>query len=136
MVRVGRIVPTFAKIGLSGKGETRSRGGGNCHPLVGVVADGNDDKLFTERAKDVRKICMRERTGNFEHRKLCHDRPLCALPQQTGSHWQGWMTGWQYFALTLDSGAAETVIPHMLVQDHAIQETDAWERQWIGHSTR
>ena len=35
------------------------------------------------------------------------------------------MPGWQYLALTVDSGAAETVIPHMLVQDHAIQETDA-----------
>ena len=34
------------------------------------------------------------------------------------------MLGWQYLALTVDSGAAETVIPHMLVQDHAIQETD------------
>ena len=64
---------------------------------------------------------MKERAGNCEHRKLYHDRPLCALPQQ----WQGWMLGWQYLALTVDSGAAETVIPHVLVQDHATQETDA-----------
>ena len=89
------------------------------------MADDNDDKLFTERAKEIREICMKERAGNCEHRKLYHDRPLCALPQQTGSQWQGWMLGWQYLALTVDSGAAETVIPHMLVQDHAIQETDA-----------
>ena len=48
VVRVGRIVPTFAKIGLSGKGEMLSRGGGNCHLLLGVVAD--DDKLALHRA--------------------------------------------------------------------------------------
>ena len=30
VVRVGRIVPTFTKIGSSGKGEILSRGGGNC----------------------------------------------------------------------------------------------------------
>ena len=89
------------------------------------MADDNDDKLFTEQAKEIREICMKERAGNCEHRKLYHDRPLCALPQQTGSQWQGWMLGWQYLALTVDSGAPETVIPHMLVQDHAIQETDA-----------
>ena len=35
------------------------------------------------------------------------------------------LDAWMYLALTVDSGAAETVIPHMLVQDHAIQETDA-----------
>ena len=68
---------------------------------------------------------MKERAGNCEDRKLYHDRPLCALPQQTGSHCQGWMPGWQYLALTVDCGAAETVIPHMLVQDQAKQETDA-----------
>ena len=91
-----------------------SPGGGSCHALLGLVADGNDDNLN-----------MKERAGNCEHRKLYHDRPLCALPQQTGSHWQGWMPGWQYLALTVDPVVAETVIPHMLVQDHAIQETDA-----------
>ena len=123
--RFGHTVPTFAKIGPSGMRETLSCGGDNCHPLLGVVADDNDDKFFTERAKEIREICMKERAGNCEHRKLYHDRPLCALPQQTGSQWQGWMPGWQYLALTVDSGAAETVIPHMLVQDHAIHETDA-----------
>ena len=122
VVRVGRIVSTITKIAPSGKGEMLSRGGGNCHPLLGVVADNNDDKLFTE---ELREICMKERAGNCEHRKLSHDRPLCALPQQTGSQWQGWMLGWQYFALTENSCAAEIVIPHMLVQNHATQETDA-----------
>ena len=43
------------------------------------------DKLFTERATEIREICMKERAGNCEHRKLYHDLPLCALPQQTGS---------------------------------------------------
>ena len=68
---------------------------------------------------------MKEIAGNCEHRKLYHDRPLCALPQQTGSQWPGWMPGWQYLALTVAPGAVETVIPHLLVQGHAIQETDA-----------
>ena len=45
VVRVGRTVPTFAKTRLSGKGEVLSSGGGTCHPLLGVVADDNDDKL-------------------------------------------------------------------------------------------
>ena len=35
------------------------------------------------------------------------------------------MPGWQYLALTVDSGAAETVIPHMLVGSHPINETQA-----------
>ena len=87
--------------------------------------DDKDDKLFTERAKEIRDICMKERAGNCKHRKLYHDQPQCALPQQTGSQWQGWMPGWQYLALTVDSGAAENIIPHMLVQDQATQETDA-----------
>ena len=113
VVRVGRTVPTFAKIGLSRKSEMLSRGGSNCHPPLGVVANDNDDKLFTERAKDTREICMKETAGNCEHRKL-----HCALPQQTCSHWQGWMPAWQYLA-------AETVIPDTLVQNHAIQEMDA-----------
>ena len=37
---------------------------------------------------------MKERAGKCEHRKLYHDRPLCALPQQTGSQLAGldaWM---------------------------------------------
>ena len=35
VARVGRTVPTFAKIGCSGMRETLSHGGGNCHPLPG-----------------------------------------------------------------------------------------------------
>ena len=54
VARVGRTVPTFAKIGPSGIRETLSRCGGNCHPLLGVVAHDNDDELFTERAKEIR----------------------------------------------------------------------------------
>ena len=34
VVRVGRTFQTFAKIGLSDKGEMLSRGGCNCHPLL------------------------------------------------------------------------------------------------------
>ena len=37
----------------------------------------------------------------------------------------GLMPGWQYFSPTVDSGAAETVVPHALVQDHAMHETGA-----------
>ena len=89
VARVGHAVPTFAKIEPSGMRETLSRGGHNCRPLLGVVADDKNDKLFTERAKEIREICMKERAGDCEHRKLYHDRPPCALPQQTGSQWQG-----------------------------------------------
>ena len=97
---VGRTVPTFAKIGPSGMRETLSRGGGNCHPLLGVVADDNDDKLFTERAKEIREICMKERAGNCEHRKLYHDRPLCALPQQTGRQSVARLDAWMAVSRT------------------------------------
>ena len=107
---VGRTVPTFTMIGPSSMRETLSRCGGNCHPLLRVVADDNDDKLFIERAKEFRQICKKERAGNCEHRKLYHDRPLARLHAR--------------MALTVDSGAAETVIPQMLVQDRAMQETD------------
>ena len=72
VVRFGRTVLTVAKIGLSGKGKMLSRGGGNCHCLLGVVADDNDDKLFTERAMDITEICMKERAGNCEQRELCN----------------------------------------------------------------
>ena len=35
VARFGRTVPTFTKIGPSRMGDTLSRGGGNCHPLLG-----------------------------------------------------------------------------------------------------
>ena len=60
---VGRTVPTFAKIGPSGMRETHSRGGDNYHPLLGVAADDNDDKLCTERAKETREIAVPRRAS-------------------------------------------------------------------------
>ena len=93
VARVGRTVPTFAKIGPSGIKETLSRGGGNCHPLLRVVADDNDDKLFTKRAKKIREFCMKKRAGICEHRKVYVPRPVHSHNRQAVSGKAGCLDG-------------------------------------------
>ena len=93
--------------------------------LIGVVGNEVNDKEFQDRAEDIRRECMSERGTSGAKMTLHHDRPLCAVPQQADESWREWYPGWQYLSLTVDSGAAETVIPHMLVQSHPIHETQA-----------
>ena len=93
--------------------------------FIGAIGDEVDDEDFKDRAETIRRECYNERSKNDERVKLHHDRPICAVPQQTDEPWKEWYPGWQYLSLTVDSGAAETVIPHMLVQDHPIRETNA-----------
>ena len=54
-----------------------SRGGGTCHPSRRVVSDDNDDKLFTERAKELREICMKERAGATVSTESCTTTGSC-----------------------------------------------------------
>ena len=98
------------------------------HDFIGGLGLHDDDE-FNERAESIRKMCYGERARNEKEQAvmLHHDRPLCAVPQQE-EPWAECFPGWQYLALTVDSGAAETVIPHMLVQDYPIYETEASRR--------
>ena len=92
--------------------------------FIGVI--GNElDEDFHDKAENIRKECYSERSKSEARVTLHHDRPICAVPQQVEEPWKSWCPGWQYLSLTVDSGAAETVIPHMLAQDHPIHETQA-----------
>ena len=76
---------------------------------------------------------MKERTGKCEHTKAVPRPAAVCTPtadRQSSAGLDAWMAGEHREAyhdrpLTVDSGAAETVIPHLLVQDHAIKETNA-----------
>lgn len=93
--------------------------------FIGVIGNELDDEDFQDKAENIRKECYSERSKSEARVTLHHDRPICAVPQQAEEPWKSWCPGWQYLSLTVDSGAAETVIPHMLVQDHPIHETQA-----------
>ena len=100
---------------------------------------------FKDEAERVRAMCMAERaelesrhTGNSSSPPvLLTDKPV---ETPTGPCWAfsdpsvqlnelGMTTGgWQLLSMAVDSGAAETVIPHTLVTGHPIRETDASRR--------
>ena len=80
VARVGSTAPTFAEIGVSGKGGASQWWS---QPPSSTERCGRR-QLFCERAKNIRESCMKERAGNCEHRQLYHDPRLCAVPQQTG----------------------------------------------------
>ena len=107
-------VPTFTDIEFRGRS-----------PLLSVVADDCNGKLFSLRAKSIRESCMKKGAGNCMRKQLYHDGPLCSVPPQIGKHCQGWLFDWQYLALTVGTDSAQTVSPHMLVRDNAILDTDA-----------
>ena len=64
-----------------------------------------------------------------EPRVLCHARPINAVPMAdkspTECYMSQWFPQWRMLSLVVDSGAAETVIPHMEVTEHPIKETNA-----------
>ena len=112
-------------------GEDHQRASREEAPICNVE-NGQETDEFKARAEDIRQACHQERAALLQaqapqpadQQRLYNDRPLCAVPQ-TSEPWKNWMPGWQYLSLTVDSGAAETVIPHMLVKSHPIQETQA-----------
>ena len=104
-----------------------------------------EDGVFTfeEKAKMERDRCTAERACAIDRQRhecrVCFaDKPTKMMPecsaakdmQRAGDRRQHEMIGnltggWQYLSLTVDSGAAETVIPHDLVTDHRICDTEA-----------
>ena len=96
---------------------------------------------FRAEGERIRMACMAERLateagGGSHARELVTDKPLLATT--AGSDGAGWTVGgysvnaagktqdgWQLLSMAIDSGAAETVIPHRLVNQHPLKETDA-----------
>ena len=94
-------------------------GGDIC--MVGSDANGLS---FDEHAMMVRERCKAERLQARANETvgvvLYQDKPINAMPQKKCDR-----TGeWQKLELTVDSGAAETVIPHDMIIDHEIKETE------------
>ena len=94
------------------------------------ASTGHDhDLTFNEQATCIREKCNAERTQLISQAmqpKMVSfpDKPLNAVPQMKNTN--SWLTGeWQKIELAVDSGAAETVIPHDLVIDHPIRDTDS-----------
>ncbi len=81
---------------------------------------------FQERADAMRLECHADRAASQQAANmqvLHHDRPINALPQAMAPVQRDGR--WQLLSVAVDSGAAETVIPHKLVTSHPIHETDA-----------
>ena len=91
--------------------------------IGGVLATVAEKEDFLDKAEEIRRDCQRERQVHAPATPLRHECPINAM--NNSEEWAQWYPGWQYLALTVDSGAAETVIPHMLVKDHPIYETTA-----------
>ena len=90
---------------------------------------------FGEQATLVREQCMAERqqaetTSMPPMRLENQDRPINAL-KDDGKVFE---MGWQKVSMAVDSGAAETVIPHTLVAGHPIFETEA-SRKGINYAS-
>ena len=100
---------------------------GGCINAV-PLGDDIDDLDFEEQATVIRERCKSERTQLMDQAKCSrrvrfHDKPINAMPEYRPS--MSSEAEWQHIELAVDSGAAETVIPHDLVTDHPIEESDA-----------
>ncbi len=82
---------------------------------------------FQERAEQIRRECLAERTA-LETKKpptpitLCNE--LCDATKSK-NHGDSCFGQWQRVSMAVDSGAAETVIPYKLVKAYPIHETEA-----------
>ena len=82
---------------------------------------------FKEQAMLERERCQAEREiAELQGPSLITpgDRPINEMKAEEKTY-EG---GWQKVSMAVDSGAAETVIPHTLVTGHPIRETDASRR--------
>jgi len=96
-----------------------------------AVGEGYDEQEFQEKANRIREECWAERlpsmTAQQQQRELlqlCPNRPVNNPAGEigaVGSH----MPKWQFLSVAVDSGAAETVIPHTLIDRYPIRETEA-----------
>ena len=89
--------------------------------LIAPVNEGVNDPEFTRRADELRQECWAE-TRFGQRQILCHDRPINALPLKQA---KTDAKEWQVLSLAVDSGAAESVIPHLLINDQPIRETES-----------
>ena len=98
-----------------------------CCPRVrfgGFICPVFDKQQFAEDAEKIRATCMAERAaaeasqGLNNVRTLVEDKPVNQINEVATSH-----EGWQLLSMAVDSGAAETVIPHRLVTQHPIMPT-------------
>ena len=84
-----------------------------------------------EEAKLIRERCKAERLALEQGQKtaglkvLNHDKPINAAPDGHDTNHAEFVDGWQRISMAVDSGAAETVIPHKLVTSYEIQDTEA-----------
>ena len=94
------------------------------------------DPAFLEKSAVIRAQCVAEREAESARRAATSRiTPICPLRGPQGeSDLDSWLAerdremeraGWQRFSLAIDSGAAETVIPHNEVHEHPIRETAA-----------
>lgn len=91
------------------------------------------EACLAERDAIAKEKAEEQATTNL--RRICHQKPIGALgpaPSTCASGCQcalnacGQADGaWQPLTMVVDSGAAETVIPHTMVMDHPIHDTQA-----------
>ena len=82
---------------------------------------------FKEQAMMAREQCKAEREAaemSAPSRITPEDRPINEMKVEEKMY----EDGWQKVSMAVDSGAAETVIPHTLVTGHPIRETEASRR--------
>ena len=82
---------------------------------------------FKEQATLARDQCRAERAEAESVMPTMitpQDRPINEMKSEAKTYEEGW----QKISMAVDSGAAETVIPHTLVTAHPIRETDASRR--------
>ena len=106
---------------------------------LGDEAEGLKNANFFEQGRIIATKCQEERhAASLKHqcstRVTFADKPINAMPSSGWSN-DGWESPqWQKIALAVDSGAAETVIPHDLVISHQIMETEA-SRQGVCYAS-
>ena len=94
--------------------------------LIAPVNEGVNDPEFTRRADELRQECRAERVKvKADTRFGQRQSPINALPLKQA---KTDAKEWQVLSLAVDSGAAESVIPHLLITEHPIRETEAYIR--------
>ena len=120
----------FSDCGCQQQSEAPFKFGGNLCP---VAAHSSQGKEFQEEAARIRHQCMAERL-EIESRGCCAPGvPVIFADKPQMNAVGSWHVdecgiaadGWQLLSMAVDSGAAETVIPHRLVSQHPIKDTHA-----------
>ena len=116
-----------------------SAGGGKCAMFGGFLCGVTNDREFKDEASRIRAMCMAERL-ELEARGSTNSSPLLVTEKPVAGKTESlcWAPeghqlnevgvgpdGWQLLSMAVDSGAAETVIPHRLVSQHPVRETRA-----------